>query len=76
MDRLKIRDRGISTRAARQIRMGIATGEVIYNLVVKGKRDAARHALYQTSKTAKRTYIATLHTLGNRMGCNRIQPML
>lgn len=69
----KIRDQGISTRAAGQIRMGIATGEVIYNLVVKGKRDAARRALYKASKTPKRTYVATLHTIENRMICNREQ---
>lgn len=73
MDRFKVRDRAISTRAARQIRMGIATGEVIYNLVVKGERDAARLALYKASKTPRRTYVATLHTVGNRMGCNRDQ---
>ena len=73
MGRFKIRDRGISTRAARQIRMGIATGEVIYNLIVKGKLGAARVALYKVSKTPKRTYVATFHTVGNRMGCTRGQ---
>lgn len=73
MGRFKMRDRAISTRAARQIRMGIATGEIIYNLVVKGEKDAARLALYKASKTPKRTYVATLHTVGNRMGCKRDQ---
>lgn len=73
MGRFKIRDRGISTRAARQIRMGIATGEVIYNLVVKGERSAARLALHKASKTSKRTYVAVLHTVENRMACNRDQ---
>ena len=73
MERFKVKGRGISTRAARQIRMGIATGEVIYNLVVKGDKDAARLALYKARKTPKRTYVATLHTVGNRMGCKRDQ---
>lgn len=71
MGRFKIRDRGISARTARQIRMGIATGEVIYNLIVKDEKRAARHALYKASRTPKRTYIAALHTVGNRMGCKR-----
>lgn len=71
MGRFKIRDRGISARTARQIRMGIAAGEVIYNLFVKDEKGAARLALYKASKTPKRTYIATLHTLGKRMGCKR-----
>lgn len=73
MSRFKIRDQGISTRAARQIRMGIATGEVIYNLVVKGERSAARRVLHKASKTPKRTYVAALHTVENRMACNRDQ---
>lgn len=73
MVRFKIRDQGISTRAARQIRMGIVTGEVIYNLVVKGERDAARRALHKASKTPKRVYVAALHTIENRMACNRDQ---
>lgn len=73
MERFKVRGRGISTRAARQIRMGIAAGEVIYNLVVKGEWDAARLALYKASKTAKRMYIATLHMVGNRKGCKHYQ---
>lgn len=72
----KIRDRGISTRAAGQIRMGIATGEVIYNLVVKGERGAARLALHKASKTPKRVYVAALHTVENRMACIHEQVML
>lgn len=66
----KMRRRGISVRTAKQIRMGIATGEVIYNLVVKGERDAARLALYRASKTPKRTYVATIRTVEKYISCN------
>lgn len=73
---IKVRDRGISVRAAKQIRLGIATGEVIYNLYIKNEIVAARLALIKASKTPKRTYIAAIHTLGNRMGCAPSQVVL
>lgn len=72
----KIRDRGITTRNARRLRMGIATGELIYNFVVKEDIDAARLALIKASRTPKRVYLATLHTLAKRMGCAPGQVML
>lgn len=72
----KIRERGISTRKARHIRMGIATGELIYNFVVKNDIAAARLALIKASRAPKRIYIATLHTLARRMGCTPDQVML
>lgn len=72
----KMRDRGISTQNARRIRMGIAAGEVIYNFVVKEDRVAAIQALVKASLAPKRTYIAAIHTLAKRMGCEPEQIML
>lgn len=72
----KLRERGISPRAAKQIRIGIAMGEVVYNLYVKDEITAARLALIKASKTSKRTYLATLHTMANRMGCTSDQVVL
>lgn len=64
-----IKVRGISTKAAAQIRMGIATGELIYNLIVKDENLAANTAMYKAGRTPKRTYLATIRTVAKLTGC-------
>lgn len=71
----RIRERLI-TRAYRQIRLGIAAGEVIYNFSVKNNNEAARQALVQASKTPRKSYEATMHIVAKRMGCNPAEDML
>lgn len=65
-DRLK-RRKGISTQAAEQIRLGIATGELVYNLFVKNDTDGVGRAMYKAGRTPKLTYEATLRTLTRKL---------
>lgn len=76
MGRFRIRDRGISTRAARQLREGILLGELSYNFKIKGDIKAARRVMLEASKSPKYTYLSALHTLANRLSCNREQDVV
>lgn len=58
-----MKNRGISAKAAKQLRLGIVTGEIIFNLYVKGDCEAVRRAMVEASKAPKLTYEATLQTL-------------
>ena len=60
-------DNGLTTKAAQQIRLGIVTGEIIFNLYVKGDCEAVRRAMIDASKASKLTYEATLYTLTERL---------
>lgn len=62
-----MKNHGISARAAKQLRVGIATGEIIFNLYVKGDCEAVRRAMVEASKAPKLTYEATLQTLTKRL---------
>lgn len=57
----------ISTGAAAQIRLGIATGELVYNLFVKNDTEGVGRAMYKAGKTPKLTYEATLRTLTKKL---------
>lgn len=72
----KMSDRGISSRRARQMRMGIAMGELAYNLKVKNDLPAARKVMLEASKGSKYTYLSALHTLANNMSCKPNQVVL
>ena len=70
MGRFKIkRNHGISARLARQMRVGIAMGELAYNFKVKGDLKAARRVMLKASKQPKYTYLSALHALANQLGC-------
>lgn len=62
-----LKKRGLSTKAAEQIRIGIATGEIIFNLYVKGECEAVRRAMIDASKAPKLTYEVTIQTLTDRL---------
>lgn len=62
-----MKNHGISASAAKQLRAGIATGEIIFNLYVKGDCDSVRRAVVEASKAPKLTYEATLQTLTKRL---------
>ena len=62
-----MKSQGLSTKAAKQIRLGIATGEIIYNLYVNGECEAVKRAMIDASKAPKLTYEATLYTLTERL---------
>lgn len=72
----KMKDRGISTRVAGQMRTGIAAGELAYNFKVKGDLKAARKVMWRVSKAPKYTYLSALHSLANRLGCKDSQVVL
>lgn len=57
--------KGISHRVARQMRVGIALGELSYNAKVKGDIKRARAIMVQASKAPKYTYMSAIHTLAN-----------
>ena len=77
MGRFKMkRAQGISSRVAKQMRTGIAAGELAYNFKVKGDIKAARRVMLKASKSSKYTYLSALHTLANRMGCVPNKTML
>lgn len=70
------REHGISTRAAEQMRTGIAIGELAYNFKVKGDLKAARKVMWKVSKAPKCTYLSAIHALANRLGCKDTQVVL
>lgn len=76
MGRFKLRDRGISTRVARQMREGILLGMLAYNFKIKGDIKAARRVMLKASKSPKYTYLSALHTLANCLSCAPSQILL
>lgn len=72
----KMSERGISTRKAEQMRVVIATGELIYNFKVKDDIKAARRMLVDVSKAPKYTYLSALHTLAKHLGCETNEVVL
>ena len=70
------RAQGISSRVAKQMRTGIAAGELAYNSKVKGDLKAARKIMWRVSKAPKYTYLSALHTLANCMSCKDSQVVL
>lgn len=70
------RDRTITARVAKQMRTGIALGELSYNFKVKGDLASARRVMLQASRSSKHTYLSALHALATKLGCVSDRSML
>ena len=62
-----MKSEGLSAKAAKQVRLGIATGESIYNLYVKGECEGVKRAMVEASKTSKLTYETAIRILTERL---------
>lgn len=60
-------DNGLTTKVAKQIRIGILTGEIMYDLYIKGECECVKRAMVNASKTPKLTYEAAIRTFTKRL---------
>lgn len=68
--RHKVRRSKITARQAKDIRYGIAAGELAYSFKAKGDNEGAQRVMVCASRASKATYLAAVHTLAKRLSCD------
>lgn len=67
--RHKVRHKGITARKAKDIRYGIAAGELAYSFKAKGDTEGTQRVMTCVSRTNKVTYLAAVRTLTRKLSC-------
>lgn len=76
MGSFEVSHKAISTKRAKQMRIGIALGELAYNYKIKKQIGAAREVMLAAAAAPKYTYLSALHTLVNNLSCTQPRSMV